>query len=162
MPFFFNLRSAFSKFWSQITKAGFSCQWENATIFQCKDTARRSRNQRSADSFVRAKAPMRRKQADKAVRAPEEFFGTGFNHGWTRRGAAATEVAQNYILLFRPSSVALRRVDGFVIRRPRPDRTTSLHPAPSRMQFGDTADYKSALRQSMPPRKSLRKATKFS
>ena len=31
-----------------------------------------SRNQRSADSFVRAKAPMRQEHADKAVRAPEK------------------------------------------------------------------------------------------
>jgi hypothetical protein len=37
-----------------------------------KGAARRSRNQRSADSFVRAKVPMRQEHADKAVRAPEK------------------------------------------------------------------------------------------
>jgi len=40
--------------------------------FNAKTQRGSSRNQRSADSFVRAKAPMRPKQADKAVLAPEK------------------------------------------------------------------------------------------
>ncbi len=69
----------------------------------------------------------------------------------TQRGAAATEVAQNWILLYR----------GLVFRWPRRDRMTSPHPVPSRMQFGDTADWKSALHQSVPPGKCLRSETRF-
>jgi len=60
-----------------------------------------------------------------------------------QRGTAATEVAQNCILLYR----------GFVIRWPQPAAKTWIVPAACRMQFGDTADYKSAL----PPRNAIRK-----
>jgi hypothetical protein len=75
-----------------------------------------------------------------------------FNHGWPQRGGAATEVAQNCILLYR----------GFAIRRPWPDRTTRRRTAPSRIQFGDTADFKSALRRRGTLAKSFRRKTKFS
>ncbi len=70
----------------------------------------------------------------------------------TQRGAAAAKVAQNCILLYR----------GFVIRWPRWDRTISPRPQPSRMQFGDTADCKSALPPSAPPPKHLREKMKLS
>ena len=74
-----------------------------------------------------------------------------FNHGWTQRGPTATEVAQNCILLYR----------GFVIRWPQPDRTTSPLRQPRRMQFGDTADYKSALRPCAPPAGKFAQANKI-
>jgi hypothetical protein len=45
-------------------------EWNFSRLMQTRMGG--ARNQRSADSFVRAKAPMRRKQADKAVRAPEK------------------------------------------------------------------------------------------
>jgi hypothetical protein len=60
---------------------------------------------------------------------------------FSQRGASATEVAQNCILPYR----------GFVIRWPQPNRTPPENTTFRRMQFGDTADYKSALRQSAPP-----------
>jgi hypothetical protein len=74
------------------------------------------------------------------------------NHGWTQRGTAATEVAQNFILPYR----------GFVIRWAQPNRTHPEDTTFRRMQFGDTADYKSALRQSAPRAKNLRRKTKLS
>ncbi len=52
------------------------------------------------------------------------------------RGVAEIEVAQNCFLLYR----------GFVIRWPPPNRTIWPPAALRRMQFGDTADCKSALR----------------
>ncbi len=70
----------------------------------------------------------------------------------TQRGAPATEVAQNCILLYR----------GFVIRWPQPNRTCPQNSALCRMQFGDTADYKSALRRRATRTKSLRRKTEFS
>ena len=59
-----------------------------------------------------------------------------FFHAKAQRGGAATKVAQNCILPYR----------GFAIRWPWPTPKRSRLAAPCRMQFGDTADYKSALR----------------
>jgi hypothetical protein len=65
--------------------------------------------------------------------------------------SAVTEVAQNGILPYR----------GLVIRWPQPDRTICPFPALCRMQFGDTADYQSALRPSAPPEKVCQKNKTF-